>query len=1149
MEKFARGFFSMRMMAVAMFIFFVAIATATMVESIYDTQTAKLFIYNAIWFDLLLVYLSFNLVANVFRYQMFRKEKVAALAFHLAFIIILIGAGVTRFISFEGSMLIREGASTDFIYSSDPYLWYKVDDKKMQFTHDHKMLLSEMDAWNDFSFNVDFPDHKTPITIEYVDFQKDMVDSLVKDSKLKQATIEFIREGKSEYVSEDDFLMWDNLAVSFEKKNAMPGVEIFREKNKLRMKVAIPGATSLPMSVLRMSDRENPNIADSLYCRIPVDTLIVLEKATLYQVGNIQFVYKDLLKHTKKMKMPSGQKDEGIDILTVKLADGKESTVVQLEGGFAMRPIPVFFEFNGLTYEMAYGPKKISLPFSIRCDDFRLDKYPGSNSASTFESDVTVLDPKNNHEQSQMIFMNNVMDYEGYRFFQSSYDSDEKGTILSVNHDWWGTNITYLGYLFMALGMVLTLISPTGRFRELNRKLKKSAQRRAELLGILAFILAFSPAAFSQEHNEHDGHNHEAAAAPTAETREAPKRPTVATKLVHMSKEHSDSVATLLVQDYKGRIIPMHTLCDQFLRKISRSNKYEDINAVQTIVSLHMYPDYWIDQPLLYVSSKGDLRNKLKLKQGLKHASFRALTNDSISNFILLDDYEEAHRKMEGQRNEYDKQVLKLGEHYQTFAGIMMWQNMKIIPVKGAENNTWYVPLSAEVMALDSVWSQKVLKYFSELDGASRNGDYTTADKLLSELKKHQYEEGGDVAPSQTAVNMEVSYNKMNIFGNAANLYLTLGFLLLSLFFIQIFFRPTAKVNKRFKRIGQVMSVLLFATFLYHGMGISMRAYITGYAPWSNGYEAVVFIAFITMLVGFIFSRKHAVILAAAAILGFLMIFVTEMNLMDPEISPMQPVLKSYWLMIHVAIITGSYAPLGLSCILGFITLVLYIARNKNNNERITMNINEITFISEMVMMIGLFMLTIGTFLGGIWANESWGRYWGWDSKETWALAAVLVYAIILHFRFIPALKSKFTFNVFSFWGYASILFTFFGVNFYLSGLHSYVQGEAGTIPEWLKWVVLSLYIFSEWAWVRNKLFTLKGEMISFITLRNKLFGFLGLTLFMSLWIYIFGLANFWTIMEEGTRIFGIIALVNIVFFLYAIAVIKNKSQRQKLNF
>jgi len=174
--------------------------------------------------------------------------------------------------------------------------------------------------------------------------------------------------------------------------------------------------------------------------------------------------------------------------------------------------------------------------------------------------------------------------------------------------------------------------------------------------------------------------------------------------------------------------------------------------------------------------------------------------------------------------------------------------------------------------------------------------------------------------------------------------------------------------------------------------------------------------------------------------------------------------------MIHVAIITGSYGPLGIACILGILNLVLYIVRNKNNGQIVTLNINELTYVSEMTMTIGVFMLTIGTFLGGIWANESWGRYWGWDPKETWALVAVLVYAVILHLRYIPALKNKFTFNVASVWGYSAILFTFFGVNFYLVGLHSYAQGEGlGTIPNGLIITVIIFILFTIVAAIRNK--------------------------------------------------------------------------------
>ncbi len=267
----------------------------------------------------------------------------------------------------------------------------------------------------------------------------------------------------------------------------------------------------------------------------------------------------------------------------------------------------------------------------------------------------------------------------------------------------------------------------------------------------------------------------------------------------------------------------------------------------------------------------------------------------------------------------------------------------------------------------------------------------------------------------------------------------------------------------------------MIVVFVYHGVGLGFRWYISGHAPWSNGYEAVIFIAWVTMIAGFAFSRKNPVIIAGTAILAAMMIFVTEMNLLDPEITPLQPVLKSYWLMIHVAIITGSYGFLGLGAILSLVNLKLYIFRTQKNGKIVTLNINELTYVSEMTITIGLFMLTIGTFLGGIWANESWGRYWGWDPKETWALVSVLVYAVILHLRYIPALRSKFVFNVVSLWGYSAILFTFFGVNFYLVGLHSYAQGEGlGRIPPGIIATVVIFVLFTVFAAIRNKQYTNK---------------------------------------------------------------------------
>lgn len=1078
MEKIARQLFSMRMMAVGMIIFLVAIGAATLVESKYDIQTAKIMIYNATWFEILLVFLCINLVANILRYQMFQREKIAMLLFHLSFIVMIIGAGVTRFISFEGLMLIREGQQTDFIYSSDPHIWFKINDGKLQYT-DHKQVYMSEQTGNYFDFDVAFPNHNSPITIEYVDFHKKMIDSLVVNDSISSSSLDIVTGGmSSNYVSDGEFLMIGDVALSFNKKDAMPGIEIFQKGPKMMMKTQLP-MRYLPMAEMQKARQSGMDVADSMYRQIPVDTLVPFQTTTLYQVGEEQFVFKGIVSNSKRMKVSSGSRKKGSDYLTVRVTDGDESTLVDLEGGQGAIPDHVVFTLNGLTYEMEYGSMQLPLPFAIACRDFQLDKYPGSDAPSSFASEVTIVDEELGYTREQRIFMNNVMDYRGYRFFQSSYDPDEKGTRLSVSHDWWGTNISYLGYLMMGIGMIFSLIAPNGRFRELNQKIKKSRAKREKMISVIVALIMLTGVSAQEGHEghnhapgeghdeveqveDHSGHNHAAGEGHAAEESQSQTEPVVR----FMSKEHSEDFETLLVQDFQGRIIPMHTMADQILRKISRSNTYEDYNAVQTIMSMHMYPGYWTEIPMIHVSAKSSLRKDLGMESNL--ISYRDLTNNQ-GEFKLAVEYAAAHQMLESQRGEYEKRLIKLVERYQVVQAIFSWSYMKILPLAGDGNNTWYVPMNMELMQKDSLSSKLALTYLTSVDEGSKNGSFGAATDYLNKLKNFQKEAGAKVIPSERQVSMEVSYNKMNIFNNSYKSYLMLGLGMLILFFVKIFVSPTKKSEKNFRLISMILTALIGIIFLYHGYGVYMRWYISGHAPWSNGYEAVIFIAWVSMLFGLIFSRKNAAIIAGTAILASLMIFVTEMNLMDPEITPLQPVLKSYWLMIHVAIITGSYGPLGIACILGLLNLVLYIFRTKKNGKVITMNINELTYVTEMTMTIGVFMLAIGTFLGGIWANESWGRYWGWDPKETWALVAVLVYAVILHLRYIPGLKGKFLFNAVSFWGYASIIFTFFGVNFYLVGLHSYAQGEGlGKIPNSIIITVIIFVVFTIIAALRN---------------------------------------------------------------------------------
>ena len=485
-----------------------------------------------------------------------------------------------------------------------------------------------------------------------------------------------------------------------------------------------------------------------------------------------------------------------------------------------------------------------------------------------------------------------------------------------------------------------------------------------------------------------------------------------------------------------------------------------------------LYAEYWKKQNTIYIPSV--LQKRLKLK---KHESYRSISHIDVTGnpvFNWENEYRKAFQKPESNRDEFDKKIIKLHEKFQVTQDVFHGQYLKVIPIKNDPNNTWSNPMNINLSrGKDSTIARLTLNYIRSLYDLSSGNNYKECNALLNQLKSEQRKVAGNIIPSENLLNLEVQYNKWEIFKRTYQAYGLIGFLMLILFFIQIFVSSKEKLVRIFNYSRKGLFYILLGVFGFHAAGLIIRWLVSGHVPWSNGYEAVVFIAWVTMLAGFIFSRKNAVVIAGTAVLASLMIFVTELNLLDPEITPLQPVLKSYWLMIHVAVITGSYGFLGLACILGFLNLTLYIFRSPKTAKKISTNITELTYIAEMTMTIGVFMLTIGTFLGGIWANESWGRYWGWDPKETWALVSVLVYATILHLRFIPGLKSKFVFNLVSFWGYSAILFTFFGVNFVLVGLHSYAQGDGlGDIPSWIIYTVFVFVIYSLIAFWRKKTFS-----------------------------------------------------------------------------
>ena len=327
-------------------------------------------------------------------------------------------------------------------------------------------------------------------------------------------------------------------------------------------------------------------------------------------------------------------------------------------------------------------------------------------------------------------------------------------------------------------------------------------------------------------------------------------------------------------------------------------------------------------------------------------------------------------------------------------------------------------------------------------------------------IHKFQRKVGGEVMPSEEKVKLELFYNKYDIFKGLFWKYMLASLFLFIVVIVQIF-----KKSKVVEILVKVLSVVIVLLFVYHTIGLGVRWYISGHAPWSNGYESMIYISWATMLFGLILGRKSALTLAATTFVVSMILMIAHWNWLDPSIGNLEPVLDSYWLMIHVSIIVGSYGPFTLSMILGFLVLLLYVFTNSKNKERLDLVIKEITIVNEMSIMIGLVMLTIGNFLGGMWANESWGRYWGWDPKETWALINIMIYAFILHMRLIPGLRGRFSFNFMAVFAFASILMGYLGVNHLLSGLHSYAAGDVVPIPNeiwgWLlTCVVLSVLAF-----------------------------------------------------------------------------------------
>lgn len=999
-------------MAVLFIGYAIAMIFGTFIESKYNTDTARIWIYNSWWFEAIHVFFLINFFGNIKRYKLYKKEKWATLLLHLSFIFIIVGAAITRYISYEGMMPIREGEISNRMYSDKNFLTVFVDGEYegsvKRRTIEKSLLLSPV-ADNSFSINKKFGE--IPFEISYKNYVLDAKEAIKEDEK-GVLYLKLVESGDGtrheHWLKEGEVQNIHNLLFALNKPTD-----------------GAVNINTIDNTIVTPFDGQFMRMADKFQGKVTKDSVQALMYRSLYNLGGTQFVLPEVAKKGFKTFEASGnyKPKQHDDALTLIVKSGGEEKEITLVGSKGKQGEPVMVKLGKLDFTLMFGSKVYELPFKLKLNDFIADKYPGTEkSYSAFESKVTVIDSANKFDAR--IYMNHILDYRGFRFFQASFDQDEKGTVLSVNHDFWGTTITYIGYFLLFFCMMAILFVKNTRFADLKKKLETVKKKKAKLLSIL--LILSTTLSFSQENHSHKQN--------TFNYKDSILK-------YKVPEAQADRFGRLVIQDDGGRMKPINTFSSELLRKVSHNDTYEGMNSDQVFISMKQFPFAWMEIPLVYVKKDNDsIRKLIGVEPKQKLIPFAAFF-DKDGNYKLAPYLDEAYKT--ANPNQFEKDFVETDKKINLLNSALFGSILKIYPVPNDKNNKWVSNLELNQptgTALDTIKAAFPL-YLQYLAKGTSTKEYAGANMMLEGMEKFQMKYGREVMPSMEKVNYEILYNKYDVFKKLPYWYISLAILMFVLVISQIF------KDRKFLRVSiNVLHVLIGLCFALHTVGLIARWYISGHAPWSNAYEAIVYVAWATMFFGLAFDRKSKLTVASSAFVTAMILTAAYANWIDPEIANLQPVLNSYWLMIHVAVIVASYGPFALGFILGFVSLLLMFFTNEKNKVKMDLNIKELTYINEMALTVGLVMLTIGNFLGGQWANESWGRYWGWDPKETWALISIMVYAFVIHARFVPGMKNRWIFNLMAMFAFMSILFTYYGVNFHLVGLHSYASGEAKSL-------------------------------------------------------------------------------------------------------
>jgi len=1008
-------------MGVLFIVFAMAMAFATFYENDFGADAARLLVYNAKWFEILMLLMIVNLAGQILLFKLYKRKKLTVMLFHLAFVLIIVGAGITRYFGFEGVVHIRENATQNICTSVNKYinLEIKNNNGELLYSDSKKAIISSVKKERySKKISVDNVDYSLRFN-EYLPNAAEKIIEVEKGIPMVSFLVSMGMSGRQSIIlKKGDIKTIGNLKFGFtEDKNIDVRIVLEEDSFRIQSLYAISEMSMMTQSAAFLEPGES----------------ILFEKMKVYKLLGLSIVPEVISKNGEvevfNLNHKVHQTNKSVIVFDLEY-ENKLTELYLWMGQGAENQVKLKNEKHLI--EISYKPLEVDLPFSLKLVDFILDRYPGSTSPSSYKSNVVLIDEENEVRMPYSIYMNHILKYKGWRFYQSSYDKDEKGTILSVNRDFAGMIVTYFGYFILFLFILLTMANKNSAFRTVTKNYFTSSGSKVTAL----LILFLASTVFVNAQDQ---------------------------KFI-VDKAQANKFGEILVQNQKGRTEPLYTLTNDILRKVAKETELNGYSPMQIFLGLYFDFQNWQNVPLIRVSN-AEIRYMLGLSGN--YAAFTDIVDLQTNAYILKQSLNVAYAKSAGQRNKFDKEIIKVDERLNICFMIYSGEFMKIFPVKD-QSLKWQSPKDAYKFVADtedSLYLRNIVNLFAQgIQSGNENGDYLQANKVLKSIIAYQRNFAQYDLPSVKKINAEIFYYRSKVYDRLFPFYATLGLVLLIILIYGIITQ-----RKNLSVVIKIFTGFLILAFLFHSLGLAIRWYVSGHAPMSNGYESMIFISWVIILAGFIFSKRSAFVLAATSVLGGFTLMVAHLSFMDPEITNLVPVLQSYWLTLHVSVITGSYGFLGLGAIIGIIVLILYSVVSENNKDSINSTIEELTVVNYKSITIGLYLLTIGTFLGAIWANESWGRYWGWDPKETWSLITIIVYSFVIHSRMIHGLKGFYAFNILALFGFASVLMTYFGVNYYLSGLHSYAGGDPIPVPKLVYLSVVALITLSFFAYYKYK--------------------------------------------------------------------------------